>query len=261
MSAYEPYPTSAASDAPLPSAVPAAPLASRGRRFAAVAIDVLIVWVPAMAIAVVLGLVLSADAATETEEEDIVAGVFILVIVATTALYLFAYLCPLLGRAGARNGQTLGKQWMGVRVVTATGAPVTYGCAVKRELLGTWVPNLITGIYSLFDYGWGLFDDRRTCLHDKIASTYVIRADAPFATGQPLYPPAHGYAPPPAPPRYGQQPWGQPAQPPAQPPQAQPPQQAAAEAPRHRWAPPSSPPSPPRSTDDEAARLAFGDRG
>jgi len=250
-------------------------LASRWRRFFAICIDWLIYIVPSAIVGVLIALVAISDEMTAQEEEDAIFAVFMLVFVVATALYLFVYLPLTMSRHGARNGQTLGKQALGVRVVTAEGVPVTYGRVMRRELLGTWLINWVTGLYFFVDYGFGLFDGRRQCLHDKIASTYVLQEQIPFGDGRPplplkqpaVYPPAGPYgAPPPA----EQQPTYPAPQTPSHTPPAQPfgsypstlydrepelPQREAApeERPRHRW-------SPPRQGDgNDEARRAFGD--
>jgi uncharacterized RDD family membrane protein YckC len=88
----------------------------------------------------------------------------------------------LMGRDGERNGMTLGKQVVGIRVVKADGSPVTVGFAVVREfvvkglLFGT-VGWFLFGIPGLLNYLWPLWDKPgQQALHDKIVSTYVTLA-------------------------------------------------------------------------------------
>src|SRR3954469_25022030 len=56
-----------------------------------------------------------------------------------------AYYAGTMTRAGERNGQTLGKQTLGIRVVRNDGRPITPGTVALREVLlkfvlgwGTW---------------------------------------------------------------------------------------------------------------------------
>jgi uncharacterized RDD family membrane protein YckC len=123
-------------------------------------LDGLIVGVPIVAIAVAvdpaLGLVLG---------------------VAATLTYY-----PLLMmREGQANGQTLGKQITGIRVVQESGEPFTFGAAVLREfaikylLFGT-VGGFFLAIPTLLDILWPLWDDQNRALHDMGASTHVIKA-------------------------------------------------------------------------------------
>jgi uncharacterized RDD family membrane protein YckC len=87
----------------------------------------------------------------------------------------------LMMRAGAANGQTLGKQVTGVRVVLESGEPFTYGTGVLREfaikylLFGT-VGGFFLAIPTLIDYLWPLWDDQNRALHDMLASTRVVQA-------------------------------------------------------------------------------------
>ena len=88
----------------------------------------------------------------------------------------------LMGRDGERNGQTLGKQVVGIRVVKADGSPVSVGFAVLRELVvkGLLFGGLgwfLFGIPGLLNYLWPLWDKPgQQALHDKIVSTYVTLA-------------------------------------------------------------------------------------
>jgi uncharacterized RDD family membrane protein YckC len=80
-----------------------------------------------------------------------------------------------MARRGGRNGQTLGKQLMGIRVVRESGEEITYGSAFLREGVGRlllWWPT--GGLYALIDCAWPLADERRQCLHDKVAATRVV---------------------------------------------------------------------------------------
>jgi len=82
----------------------------------------------------------------------------------------------LLMRGGERNGQTLGKQVMRIRVVRENGEPVTLGTGIVRETLGRQLLAAVTrGFYLIADYAWPLWDESRQCLHDKIAKTRVVR--------------------------------------------------------------------------------------
>ena len=90
----------------------------------------------------------------------------------------------LMRRPGAHNGQTLGKQLTGIRVVREDGRPMTYGAAVMRE----WVARTLlieilgaavsAGIVVLLDYVQPLWDERRRALHDMLAATLVLAAQS-----------------------------------------------------------------------------------
>lgn len=84
----------------------------------------------------------------------------------------------------ARWGQTLGKRALGTMVVTAAGrSKISGGAAAGRAavfILAPAVP-LVGGIFSLLDDLWLLWDPGRQCLHDKAASTVVVKTRAPAA--------------------------------------------------------------------------------
>jgi uncharacterized RDD family membrane protein YckC len=87
----------------------------------------------------------------------------------------------LMMRQGDANGQTLGKQITGIRVVQESDERFTYGPAALREfaiknlLFGT-VGGFFLAIPTLLDYLWPLWDDENRALHDMLASTRVVRA-------------------------------------------------------------------------------------
>lgn len=87
----------------------------------------------------------------------------------------------LMMREGPANGQTLGKQITGIRVVQVSGEPFTYGAGALREfavkylLFGT-VGGFFLAIPTLLDYLWPLWDDENRALHDMLASTRVVQA-------------------------------------------------------------------------------------
>lgn len=97
----------------------------------------------------------------------------------TVLLPLWLLYAPLLMiRGEERNGQTLGKQAMRIRVVRENGAPVTLGNAILRETLGRQLIALFTyGFYFVIDSAWPLWDRSRQCLHDKVAQTRVVRLE------------------------------------------------------------------------------------
>ena len=68
-------------------------------------------------------------------------------------------------------GQTPGKMALRIKVIRTDGAPITYGRAALREVLGKFVSGILLGI----GYLMVAFDNRKQGLHDKIADTYVIK--------------------------------------------------------------------------------------
>jgi len=78
------------------------------------------------------------------------------------------------------NGQTVGRQATGIRVVRANGKPVGFGFAMVREVL---VKAMLFGflfwttfgVVSLIDVLWPLWDEENRALHDFIVDTRSIR--------------------------------------------------------------------------------------
>lgn len=100
---------------------------------------------------------------------------------ATVVLYVvylivsLLYAPLLMCRQGERNGQTIGKQAAGMRVVYREGGPITFGRAALREIVGKTLLTIVTcGTYAIVGALWCLWDAKRQCLHDKVASTHVV---------------------------------------------------------------------------------------
>jgi uncharacterized RDD family membrane protein YckC len=68
------------------------------------------------------------------------------------------------------GGRTPGKILLGLRVIQASGDPMTPGVAFLR-----WVGYLISGSVFCLGFLWVAFDGRKQGWHDKIAATIVIR--------------------------------------------------------------------------------------
>jgi uncharacterized RDD family membrane protein YckC len=82
-------------------------------------------------------------------------------------------------RRGRTNGQTFGKQLMGIRVVREDGERITLGVAFFRELVLTEIPRVLTiGLYLIVDSLWPLWEGQRRALHDLGAGTRVVRVQA-----------------------------------------------------------------------------------
>jgi len=69
------------------------------------------------------------------------------------------------------TGHTPGKMLLGLQVVSADGAPISFGTAFLRT-----VGYFISSLLFTFPFGfiWAAFDKRKQGWHDKIAGTVVI---------------------------------------------------------------------------------------
>ncbi|HUA02306.1 MAG TPA: RDD family protein [Solirubrobacteraceae bacterium] len=85
------------------------------------------------------------------------------------------YYVKTMTRPGARNGQTLGKQLVGIRVVRDDGYPVDPGIVIRREVLIKGLLSTVTlGLFELVDGLWPLGDATNRALHDTIVATHVL---------------------------------------------------------------------------------------
>jgi uncharacterized RDD family membrane protein YckC len=161
-----------------PSGWAGRPLASWGSRLAATLIDWLVLLIPT----VVLFFVVVAGAWGITGDGDAstgaVIGASILYVLLVSAVILL-YAPVLMARQGARNGQTWGKQIIGVRVVRDNAQPMSFGWAALREVgvkgLAVGIASSIIPIIPWFlNYFWPLWDDQNRALHDMAVQTHVV---------------------------------------------------------------------------------------
>lgn len=150
--------------------------AGMGKRFLAAIIDGFLVslggipgWIVIMISAV--GAVSTADARGNISHDAagaMMGGIFLgyfLLFIGSVLVWLFQIY--LLGRDGA----TLGKRWLKIKVVDQTGQPLGFGKAFLREL----VKQLLGGLCFLL-YLWPLFDNQKQGLWDKLFNTHVYDA-------------------------------------------------------------------------------------
>lgn len=99
----------------------------------------------------------------------------------------------LMRRPGAHNGQTLGKQTLGIRVEHPGGGAIGGLRALAREVLArgvlVWLTAAALGGFLVVGmlgfavacaawYAPALFDDERRALHDRVAGTRVVASSA-----------------------------------------------------------------------------------
>ena len=103
-------------------------------------------------------------------------------IIYIVGLLVLGYLlnCALMARHGERNGMTLGKQVFGITAINESGEEFNFGTALVREFV---IKGLLIGFIAgfffipwLVNYLWPLWDERKQALHDKLMSTYVVKA-------------------------------------------------------------------------------------
>ncbi len=69
-----------------------------------------------------------------------------------------------------RNGQTLGKRLLRIRVVRADGSRLTFGRATGR-----YFADMLSSMTFLIGYLMAAFDDERRALHDRLCDTRVVQ--------------------------------------------------------------------------------------
>jgi len=146
--------------------------AGRGARLGAFFLDSIImgcmIYVP-MLIAVAIGVALGGSL---QPSDTVMATVFGLGGLGMLVGFIVWMVITL--RLVARDGQSIAKRMLGIKVVRSDGSPASLGRIfwlrnVVNSLLG------IIPLYGLIDILF-IFSDERQCLHDKIADTIVVEA-------------------------------------------------------------------------------------
>jgi uncharacterized RDD family membrane protein YckC len=91
------------------------------------------------------------------------------------ALFTVFWIYPVLFEV-LRDGQTIGKKAMGLRVVHANGTPITWIASIVRNLLR--VVDMLPLVYG-FGFIAGLIDPRGRRLGDMVAGTLVVHVEKP----------------------------------------------------------------------------------
>ena len=132
-------------------------------RFGAQIIDGLIVGIPAYAIfmAVIFGVAMQAQKNVAPSP---------VIFLAYIPLYVFPVLYEAL-MLSMKNGQTVGKMALRLRVVRPDGSPISTGQAWGRAVM-----RLVLGCMAIVDYIPYFFTEEKTTLHDMVAGTRVVES-------------------------------------------------------------------------------------
>ena len=152
-------------------------LAGWWSRVGAQLLDLLIVWLPGGAL--IGGLAAGADSASGSAETTLL----VLTIVASflvIAAHLF-YAPLLMRRRGRHNGQSLGKQATGIRVIRADGDPMRFADAALRQIVFKSFGGIVASTFIplfpwILNYLWPTWDEQHRALHDLAADTRVVAA-------------------------------------------------------------------------------------
>ena len=154
----------------------AAQYASIGKRIVAHILDGLIVSLGALPglLLLIVGITLAASTAGprgQVNDQAAAGAVGIMFLsyglMFIGAIALWLYNCYLLGRDGA----TLGKKVMKIKVLDPQGQPLGFGKAFLREII-----KHVLGNACFILLLWPLWDDQKQGLQDKIFSTHVYEA-------------------------------------------------------------------------------------
>jgi uncharacterized RDD family membrane protein YckC len=141
------------------------PLASIGRRFAAMIIDNILCAIAAGILAIPIVMV----GVTTGGMTDEATGFTFFAVIAIVVFAYVAYEAIMLSKRGA----TLGKMAMKVRVVRPDGSDVSTGQAWGRAISRI----VMVHVLALLNYGAAVVTKEKTCLHDMLAKTRVVNAD------------------------------------------------------------------------------------
>lgn len=72
----------------------------------------------------------------------------------------------------SKNGQSIGKRLMGIKVVKSDGSILPFVTAGLRGSVGYLISSFVLGL----GYLWAAFDPNKETWHDKIFQTTVIKA-------------------------------------------------------------------------------------
>src|SRR5215208_1019479 len=154
-------------------------LAGWWSRVGAQLLDLLFVWLPAAALLV--GPILAAEAARDGSGAE-TAWLIVAIIATFVAIGVHLFYAPLLmKRKGKHNGQSLGKQICGIRVIRADGEPMRFSDAALRQIIYKSFGGLVASTFVplfpwMLDYLWPTWDEQHRALHDLAADTRVVAA-------------------------------------------------------------------------------------
>ncbi|VGO14335.1 hypothetical protein PDESU_02894 [Pontiella desulfatans] len=133
------------------------------RRFGAVFIDGIIMYVANLPIGFVLGIMM--PLLTDGSEPGAMFWV------AFAVMYLLQLLIPALYMIlmHGKYGATVGKKALGIKVVMSDGSPLSYGRATGR-----YFAYILSGMILYIGYIMAGLDDQKRALHDHMCNTRVI---------------------------------------------------------------------------------------
>lgn len=145
-------------------------LAPTGKRFLALLIDGIILMVLGGVLGGVYGALVGSNLPAYSEYDPEFSQAFVQVQMTAMVIGIVVNAIYHVFFMTRTNGQTPGKQILGIRVVKKDGIPFTVMDAILRNVIGYWV----SGIVLYIGYLWAFFDSESQAWHDKIAGTVVV---------------------------------------------------------------------------------------
>jgi uncharacterized RDD family membrane protein YckC len=147
---------------------PVGPPAGFWIRFLAYIVDGFILALALIVIGgVIVGLVIALGGPSEASEAAIGVGIVFGLLIYFVVGWLYEALLT-----SGPHGATLGKQAVGVRIVRADGAPLSFGRATGRHFLKILVTPMVPLAIGYMLAGW---TKGKRALHDFMADTLVIK--------------------------------------------------------------------------------------
>jgi uncharacterized RDD family membrane protein YckC len=150
-------------------------IAGRGTRLGAYVVDVLVSLLFATPAMIAGGASLLTGLAGASPEDMLAlfTGTFGLLLVA--GMLAYAVITIILVH---KNGQTIGKKLLGIKVVRKEGARASLGRIFWLRNVVNALPSLIpvVGGFYFFVDSLFIFSESNQCVHDKIADTIVVKA-------------------------------------------------------------------------------------
>jgi uncharacterized RDD family membrane protein YckC len=147
-------------------------LAGRAVRLGACFVDgiaaFVMIYLPALIVLIASG---SVDAAFASSATDI--DLSLLTVAGLLALCGFVAWISITALLVARNGQTIGKRVLDIKVVRSDGSPASLGRIFWLRNVVNWLLGVIP-FYAIVDLLF-IFGVRQQCVHDLMADTIVVR--------------------------------------------------------------------------------------
>jgi uncharacterized RDD family membrane protein YckC len=146
--------------------------ADRGARLGASVLDA-IIFLAMVYVPLIFGAVLAAAVTRATDDRNI-AMTLIAVGMAGLPLVGLIIWVTFTVKYLKRNGQSIAKKLLGIKVVRSDGSPASLARLFWLRNVVNWMISLVP-FYGLLDSLF-IFGESRQCLHDRIADTIVIKA-------------------------------------------------------------------------------------